>query len=137
MISPGQLRASANTSASRARRLAQSTRAVHGHVRINVPNPIVDLDGDEMTRVIWRKIKDQLIHPYLNVDIKYYDLGLANRDKTEDQVTQEAVKAIATHRVAIKCPTISVDYKRMQEYRLRKGTTNLIKPSCYIHLETD
>ena len=82
---------------------------------------MVDLDGDEMTRVIWKEVKDRLIRPFFDVQLDYYDLGLPNRDKTEDKVTMESVEAVRRHRVAVKCPTISVDTHRVKEYRLKKG----------------
>lgn len=89
--------------------------------RVRVRNPIVDLDGDEMTRVIWREVKDRLIKPFFDVQLDYYDLGLPNRDKTEDKVTLESVEAVRRHLVAVKCPTISVDTHRLDEYKLKKG----------------
>lgn len=89
--------------------------------RVRVRNPIVDLDGDEMTRVIWREVKDRLIKPFFDVQLDYYDLGLPNRDKTEDKVTLESVEAVRRHLVAVKCPTISVDTHRLHEYKLKKG----------------
>lgn len=88
--------------------------------RISVKNPIVELDGDEMTRVIWRQIKDRFIEPYLDINLKYYDLGLPNRDKTDDQVTVEAAHAVKQYQVGVKCPTISVDKGRVKEYNLKK-----------------
>lgn len=89
--------------------------------RVRVKNPIVDLDGDEMTRVIWKEIKDRLIRPFFDVQLDYYDLGLPNRDKTEDKVTLESVEAVQRYGVAVKCPTISVDAHRIEEYKLKKG----------------
>lgn len=80
--------------------------------KILVKNPIVDLDGDEMTRIIWQEIKNKLIFPYLELDVKYYDLGLENRDATDDQVTVEAAKAIQQYNVGIKCATITPDEAR-------------------------
>ncbi|KAJ1915924.1 Isocitrate dehydrogenase [NADP], mitochondrial precursor (Oxalosuccinate decarboxylase) [Mycoemilia scoparia] len=88
--------------------------------RIKVANPVVDLDGDEMTRIIWKKIKDQLITPYLDIDIKYYDLGMENRDKTDDKVTIEAAEAIKKYGVGIKCATITPDDARVKEFNLKK-----------------
>jgi isocitrate dehydrogenase len=82
--------------------------------KIKVDNPVVELDGDEMTRVIWKLIKDELIHPYLDVDIKYYDLGLPNRDATNDQVTIDAAEAIKKYNVGIKCATITPDEERVK-----------------------
>ena len=88
--------------------------------RIKVRNPIVELDGDEMTRVIWQSIKDRFIHPYLDVDLKYYDLGLPNRNETDDQVTLDAAAAIKEHSVGVKCATITPDEARMKEFHLKK-----------------
>lgn len=88
--------------------------------KIKVKNPVVDLDGDEMTRIIWQQIKDKLILPYLDLDIKYYDLGLPYRDKTEDRVTHEAAEAILKYNVGIKCATITPDEQRVEEYKLKK-----------------
>ncbi len=88
--------------------------------KIKVKNPIVELDGDEMTRVIWKMIKDQLILPYLDLDILYYDLGMENRDATDDQVTIDAALAIKKHHVGIKCATITPDEQRVQEFGLKK-----------------
>ncbi|KAJ9084276.1 Isocitrate dehydrogenase [NADP], mitochondrial precursor (Oxalosuccinate decarboxylase) [Entomophthora muscae] len=87
--------------------------------RIKVANPVVDLDGDEMTRIIWKMIKEELILPYVDVDIKYYDLGLPNRDKTGDQVTVDAANAIKKYNVGIKCATITPDEARVKEYNLQ------------------
>ncbi|PSS61369.1 NADP-dependent isocitrate dehydrogenase, partial [Ensifer sp. NM-2] len=75
--------------------------------KIKVANPVVELDGDEMTRIIWQFIKDKLIHPYLDVDLEYYDLGMENRDATDDQVTIDAANAIKKHGVGVKCATIT------------------------------
>lgn len=87
--------------------------------KIKVTRPVVELDGDEMTRVIWKMIKNQLILPYLNLDIRYYDLSITHRDKTDDQVTIEAAEAIKEHHVGIKCATITPDEKRVEEFRLK------------------
>ena len=81
---------------------------------------VVDMDGDEMTRIIWKLIKDKLIMPYVDVKIAYYDLGLPNRDATDDQVTIDAANAILKHNVGIKCATITPDEARMEEYKLKK-----------------
>src|SRR6478609_7843677 len=75
--------------------------------KIKVANPVVELDGDEMTRIIWQSIKDKLIHPYLDVKLEYYDLGVEYRDKTNDQVTIDAANAIKEHGVGVKCATIT------------------------------
>ncbi len=88
--------------------------------RIKVANPVVELDGDEMTRVIWSSIKEKLILPYLDIDIKYYDLGMENRDKTDDQVTIDAAHAIQQYGVGIKCATITPDEARVKEFHLKK-----------------
>ncbi|MGM0422164.1 MAG: NADP-dependent isocitrate dehydrogenase [Pseudomonadota bacterium] len=88
--------------------------------KIKVTNPIVELDGDEMTRIIWDVIKTRLILPYLDLDLKYFDLGLENRDKTDDQVTIDAAKAIKEHGVGVKCATITPDEGRVEEFSLKK-----------------
>jgi isocitrate dehydrogenase len=88
--------------------------------KIKVTNPIVELDGDEMTRIIWRWIKDQLILPYVEVPIDYYDLGIEHRDATDDKVTVDAAKAIQKHNVGIKCATITPDEARVQEFGLKQ-----------------
>ena len=88
--------------------------------KIKVDNPVVDLDGDEMTRVIWSNIKTKLILPYCDIDIKYYDLGLENRDATDDQITIDAAHAILKYNVGIKCATITPDEQRMIEFKLKK-----------------
>jgi isocitrate dehydrogenase len=88
--------------------------------KIKVLNPVVELDGDEMTRVIWSFIKEKLILPYLDIDIKYYDLGIENRDLTNDQVTIDSANAIKKYGVGIKCATITPDEARMEEFGLKK-----------------
>jgi isocitrate dehydrogenase len=88
--------------------------------KIKVVNPVVELDGDEMTRIIWQFIKDKLILPYLDIDLKYYDLGIEERDRTEDQVTIEAAKAIKQYGVGVKCATITPDEARVEEFGLKK-----------------
>lgn len=88
--------------------------------KIKVANPVVELDGDEMTRVIWKFIKDKLISPYLELDIKYYDLGMEHRDATNDQVTIDAAEAIKKYNVGIKCATITPDEARLAEFKLKK-----------------
>lgn len=88
--------------------------------KIKVTNPVVELDGDEMTRIIWSFIKEQLILPYLDLDIKYYDLGVENRDATNDEVTVEAANAINQYNVGIKCATITPDEARVKEFSLKK-----------------
>jgi len=88
--------------------------------KIHVANPVVELDGDEMTRVIWAEIKNKLILPYLELTIEYYDLCMESRDATDDQITVDAAKAILKHRVGIKCATITPDEARVQEFGLKK-----------------
>src|ERR1043165_535202 len=88
--------------------------------KIKVANPVVELDGDEMTRIIWKFIKDKLILPYVEVDIKYYDLGMEYRDKTDDQVTVDAANAIKQYGVGIKCATITPDEERVKEFSLKQ-----------------
>ncbi|WP_029014634.1 NADP-dependent isocitrate dehydrogenase [Niveispirillum irakense] len=88
--------------------------------KIKVVNPIVELDGDEMTRVIWQFIKDRLILPYLDVDLKYYDLGVEHRDATDDKVTVEAAEAIKHYGVGVKCATITPDEDRVKEFNLKQ-----------------
>jgi len=88
--------------------------------RIKVEKPVVELDGDEMTRIIWEKIKDKLIFPYLDLDCKYYDLGLPHRDATDDQVTLDSAHAILKYNVGIKCATITPDEERVKEFNLKK-----------------
>lgn len=94
--------------------------AAYAGPRIKVDNPVVDLDGDEMTRIIWQNIKENLILPYLDIDIKYYDLGLPYRDQTNDQVTIDAAQAIKKYNVGIKCATITPDEQRVEEFNLKK-----------------
>lgn len=88
--------------------------------KIKVANPVVELDGDEMTRIIWKFIKEQLILPYLDLDIKYYDLGIESRDNTNDQITIDAAEAIKKYNVGIKCATITPDEARVEEFDLKK-----------------
>ena len=88
--------------------------------KIKVANPVVELDGDEMTRIIWKFIKDKLILPYLEIDIKYYDLGMEYRDETNDQVTIDAAHAIKQYGVGIKCATITPDEQRVEEFKLKQ-----------------
>jgi isocitrate dehydrogenase len=88
--------------------------------KIKVKNPVVDLDGDEMTRIIWALIKEKLVLPYLDIDIKYYDLGIESRDKTDDKITEEAANAIKRYGVGIKCATITPDEARVKEFKLKK-----------------
>jgi len=88
--------------------------------KIKVANPIVELDGDEMTRIIWKLIRERLITPYLDVDLKYFDLGIEYRDKTDDQVTVDAANAIKLHKVGVKCATITPDEARVKEFGLKQ-----------------
>ncbi|RME17360.1 MAG: NADP-dependent isocitrate dehydrogenase [Bacteroidetes bacterium] len=88
--------------------------------KIKVQNPIVELDGDEMTRIIWKMIKEKFIYPYLDLDIKYFDLGIENRDATNDQVTVDAANAIKQYHVGIKCATITPDEARVKEFNLKQ-----------------
>ncbi len=88
--------------------------------KIKVENPVVELDGDEMTRIIWAFIKEKLIHPYLDVDLKYYDLSIEKRDETDDQITIDAANAIREYGVGVKCATITPDEARVEEFNLKK-----------------
>jgi isocitrate dehydrogenase len=88
--------------------------------KIKVSNPVVEMDGDEMTRIIWHKIRDELVTPFLDIDIKYYDLGIEYRDKTNDQVTVDAANAIKKYFVGIKCATITPDEARVKEFNLKE-----------------
>ena len=88
--------------------------------KIKVTNPVAELDGDEMTRIFWQYIKDQLIHPYLDLNIQYFDLGIEYRDKTDDKVTLDAARAIKECKVGIKCATITPDEARVEEFKLKK-----------------
>ena len=88
--------------------------------KIKVKNPVVELDGDEMTRIIWKFIKDKLVVPYLDIDLKYYDLGMEHRDATEDRITVEAAEAIKRYGVGVKCATITPDEARVKEFGLKE-----------------
>jgi isocitrate dehydrogenase len=88
--------------------------------KIKVNNPIVEIDGDEMTRIIWKQIREQLVQPYLDVDLEYYDLGIEHRDATDDQVTIDSANAIKRHGVGVKCATITPDEARVEEFGLKK-----------------
>ncbi len=88
--------------------------------KIKVTNPVVELDGDEMTRIIWQLIKDKLIHPYLDIDLHYYDLSVEKRDETDDQITVDAANAIKKYNVGIKCATITPDEARVEEFGLKQ-----------------
>ena len=88
--------------------------------KIKVKNPLVEIDGDEMTKIIWQFIKDKLILPYLEIDIKYFDLSIKNRDATNDEVTVESAKSIKKHGVGVKCATITPDENRVKEFNLKR-----------------
>src|SRR6202012_646828 len=88
--------------------------------KIKVANPVVELDGEEMTRIIWHLIRDKLILPYLDISLEYYDLGMEHRDATDDQVTVDAAHAIQKHGVGVKCATITPDEARVEEFKLKK-----------------
>src|SRR5579864_3759975 len=88
--------------------------------KIKVRNPVVELDGDEMTRIIWQWIRERLIQPYLDIDLLYYDLSIEHRDATDDQVTVDAANAIREHGVGVKCATITPDEARVEEFGLKK-----------------
>ena len=88
--------------------------------KIKVRNPVVEMDGDEMTRIIWHLIKEKLIHPYLDVELLYYDLGIQKRDETHDQITIEAAEAIKKVGVGVKCATITPDEGRVKEFNLKE-----------------
>src|SRR3954451_12982744 len=88
--------------------------------KIKVTNPVVELDGDEMTRIIWKQIREQLILPYLDVNLEYYDLSIQHRDETDDQVTIDAANAIKQHGVGVKCATITPAEARVDEFGLKK-----------------
>ena len=88
--------------------------------KIKVKNPVVEMDGDEMTRIIWKLIKDKLILPYLDIDLEYYDLSVEKRDETDDQVTIDAAEAIKRHGVGVKCATITPDEARVAEFGLKQ-----------------
>ena len=88
--------------------------------KIKVENPVVEMDGDEMTRIIWQMIKDKLINPYLDIDLKYYDLGMEARDDTNDQITIDAAEATKKYGVAVKCATITPDEARVEEFKLKE-----------------
>lgn len=114
-------------------------RTMASTAKIKVKNPVVELDGDEMTRIIWKDIKDKFIHPYLDIDLKYYDLGLEYRDETNDQVTIDAAEAIKKYSVGVKCATITPDEARVKEFNLKQSkskcsgrTAVFIPPSTYI-----
>jgi len=88
-------------------------------MKLKVKNPIVELDGDEMARILWSMIKEKLILPNVDLQLEYYDLGIQHRDETDDQVTLDAARAIAHHKVGVKCATITPDAERVKEYNLK------------------
>ncbi|TXT05655.1 uncharacterized protein COLE_06975 [Cutaneotrichosporon oleaginosum] len=100
--------------------MSTAAKAPAGLDRIKVKNPVVEMDGDEMTRIIWKKIREELILPYLDIDLKYYDLGMENRDATDDKVTVESAEATLKYNVAVKCATITPDEARVEEFKLKK-----------------
>jgi isocitrate dehydrogenase len=104
----------------RLQRVAGAIFNEDGMAKIKVKTPVVELDGDEMTRIIWGFIKDKLILPYLDIDLKYYDLGIEYRDQTDDQVTVDAANAIKQYGVGVKCATITPDEARVEEFKLKK-----------------
>lgn len=105
----------------------QPSRSASSKTRkIKVKNPIVELDGDEMARIIWQDIKDRFIKPYLDIQLKYFDLGLPFRDETDDQVTVDAANAILRHSVGVKCATITPDEARVKEFNLRRSACPLL-----------
>ena len=114
------LRSVARSGSLRSQSLRHFSSSVSNLNKIKVSNPIVELDGDEMTRIIWQIIKDKLINPYLDVDLKYYDLGIMARDKTDDQITIDAANAIKEYGVGVKCATITPDESRVAEFGLKK-----------------
>src|SRR5512140_3858981 len=88
--------------------------------KIKVKNPVVEMDGDEMTRIIWQKIREKLILPYLDIDLKYFDLAIENRDATDDKVTVDSANATRQYGVAVKCATITPDEARVKEFNLKQ-----------------
>src|SRR3990170_700724 len=101
---------------------ARPNPSITGHdmAKIKVKTPLVELDGDEMTRIIWQWIRERLIQPYLDVDLIYYDLSIEKRDETEDKITVEAAEAIKKYGVGVKCATITPDEARVKEFNLKK-----------------
>jgi isocitrate dehydrogenase len=104
--------------------------ATDAPAKIKVKNPVVELDGDEMTRVIWKDIKEKFIFPYLDVDLKYYDLGLEYRDETNDKVTLDAADAIKKYSVGVKCATITPDEARVKEFNLKQSMLDPLPNFC-------
>ena len=102
--------------------------------KISMPNPIAELDGDEMTRVLWRMIKDELLSPFVELKTEYYDLGLPERERTQDRITWDAAHAACRLGVAVKCATITSNAARMEEYQLKQLTPS---PNGIIRAELD
>ena len=132
---PSGIRTSARFAAVPATRTAFVNNSPFAHAalrtmasKIKVKNPVVELDGDEMTRIIWQAIKDKFITPFLDIDLKYYDLGLEYRDETNDQVTIDAAEAIKKYSVGVKCATITPDEARVEEFKLKKSEFNFYYP---------
>ena len=98
--------------------------------KIKVANPVVEMDGDEMTRIIWQQIRERLILPWLDIDLKYYDLSVENRDATNDQVTIDSANATKQYGVAVKCATITPDEARMKEFGLKQMWKSRTAPSA-------
>lgn len=135
-----RLAASQPASSPASLRAAAFVRTMASFNKIKVKNPVVELDGDEMTRIIWEDIKTKFIHPYLDIDLKYYDLGLEYRDKTDDKVTVEAAEAIQKYSVGVKCATITPDEQRVEEFKLKKSMfcnfphkTQRVQPFTTVH----
>lgn len=97
--------------------------------KIKMTTPLVEMDGDEMTRILWKKIKEELLCPFLDLRTEYYDLGLEYRDKTDDQVTYDAANAIKKYGVGVKCATITPNAQRVEEYHLKKMYKAPTEPS--------
>ena len=103
--------------------------------KINVSTPVVEIDGDEMTRIIWELIREKLIKPYLDIETLYYDLSIENRDKTSDQVTIDSANAIKKYGVGVKCATITPDEQRVEEFNLKKcGVLLMVLLLSLIHI---
>src|SRR5579875_1303541 len=100
--------------------MAAGKRWLRKMAKIKVTNPVVEMDGDEMTRIIWQLIKDKLVHPYLDIDLIYYDLSIQKRDETDDQITIDAAEMTRKVGVAVKCATITPDEARVKEFNLKK-----------------
>src|SRR3982751_2597446 len=101
-------------------RVLQRLQGVTAMAKIKVKNPVVEIDGDEMTRIIWQWIRERLILPYLDIDLRYFDLSVENRDATDDQVTIDSAEAIKEHGVGVKCATITPDEARVEEFDLKR-----------------